>query len=236
MSVYTFSNKEILETELLQGNLSDASINNSNLDTLQSNNAVWQKTDMTDSNCNDAAFYNTKFSDCSFFRSSMINSQFTKCTFNNTKHSGISFIKVHINNSRIENHLFDSCTMQRAVLNKVIIQNSSLKDFEAVYADIKDTVFIHCLFELNYGSGSNGFSGAALQNCIFINCSFSGYPMRGSKLTNCTFINCSGETTDDFEADNTFGLPYCESAKEIPITNREQAMELLNKLEEVKNV
>ena len=55
---------------------------------------------------------------------------------------------------------------------------------ESVYADIKDTVFIHCLFELNYGSGSNGFSGAALQNCIFINCSFSGYPMRGSKLTN----------------------------------------------------
>ncbi len=233
MSVYTFANKDFLETELLNGSLSDTSINNSNLDLLQTSNSLWQKTDITDSNCNNSVFNSTQFTNCSFFRSNMMNSQFINCSFMNTKFSGICLIKIQFDNSRLEKQLFDSCTMQRALLNKLIVQNSTFKDFEAVYARINNSVFINCFFELNYGSGSNGFSGAELKNCIFLNCSFSGYPMRGSKLKGCTFIGCSGEITDDIEAESVFGLQNYNCTDETTLINRNRAVCLIN---EVQNV
>ena len=123
--------------------------------------------------------------------------------------------------------------MQRASFNKVIIQNSKIKDFEAVYADFSNTVFINCLLEINYGSGANGLSSAKLENCIFVNCTFTGYPLRGSNLINCTFANCNGEITDDADVENIYGLPHFHSSNQKVLQNKEQAMRLIT---EVKNV
>ncbi len=232
MALYNYTSKEVFETELLSKNISDSSILNSNLDELQCSDTIWSKTDMNDSNCNDAVFNNAKFTECTFFRSSLINSNFQNCNFINSKFSGISFIKIKFINSRLRNQLFDSCTMQRACLNKVIIQNSTLKDFEAVYANFSNIVFMNCNFEINYGSGSNGLSSANLNDCIFLNCNFKGYPLRGSNLVNCTFINCAGEITDDANTQNTYGLPHFHTAKTISLNNKQQANRLIS---EVKN-
>lgn len=233
MDFFNHTNKELLEAEFKNNNITDYSIINSNIDELICNGQVWIRTTINDSNCNESVFNTIKFSDCTFFRSSMINSKFTNCSFLQSKFSGISLIKIHFENTRLKEHLFDSCTMQRAIFKKVIFENSTMKDFEAVYADLSNTIFVNCNLELNYGSGANGFSGSKLEDCLFINCNFTGYPLRGSNLINCTFSNCNGEITDDAVSKNSSGLSLFPSSNSKVLQNIEQATHLIN---EVKNV
>lgn len=74
MATFNYSNKLLIETELENGTISDSCILNSDLDTLHSENKKWVKTDITNTNCNDAVFISNSFSDCNFYRSSLINS------------------------------------------------------------------------------------------------------------------------------------------------------------------
>lgn len=235
MATYNYSNKDLVEIDLISGNFDDSCIMNSDLDSLSSNNVFWKKIDIKDSNCNDSIFNISSFCECNFHRSSMINSRFNKCKFEKNIFSGISLIKGKFHNSRFSQSTFESCTMQRLEFNKSIIQNTSFKDFEGVYSKTINTVFLNCYFEINYGSGMNGFSSGNFENCIFMNCNFSGYPLRGANVTNCTFINCTGELSDDMTAINSSGLPLVinpTNRTKKPIANKEKALELLC---EVKN-
>ena len=78
MAIYNYSNKEILENDFHSGRLDEASITNSDLDNLCSSNIIWNKTEVRDTNCNEAVFSNSTLIECSFFRSSLINSQFSR--------------------------------------------------------------------------------------------------------------------------------------------------------------
>ena len=233
MAIYSHATKDLIEAELADGKFSDASIINSDMDSLCGDNADWIKADIKDTNCNDSVFNRSNFCDCEIDHSNFINSQFNKCNFNRTAFRCTSLIKLRLNGSRLRNHTVDSCTLQRSQLNDSIIKDSVLKDFEGVLAKISQTVFINCRFEISYGSGMNGFSSARFENCIFINCSFSGYPLRGAETKNCTFINCGGEITDSVAADNTFGLPGAGYTECTKISNRIQAERII---QEAKNV
>ena len=79
----------------------------------------------------------------------------------------------------------------------------------------------------------NGYSSAEFENCIFINCSFFGYPLRGSETNNCTFINCNGEISDSITANTTYGLYGTECTSRMNINNRTQAEQIIK---EAKNV
>lgn len=232
MAIYNYSNKDILENDFRSGLLEEASITNSDLDNLCSNSIIWKKTEIRDSNCNDAVFSDSKLTGCELSRSSLINTLFSDCTLLEDKMQGLSLIKVKFRNSRLQKTVFDSCTMQRAEFTKSIIQDSTIKDIEGIYAAFSNAVFINCFFELTYGNGMNGFCSAKFENCLFYNCSFSGYPLRGAKTEGCTFICCSGEITDDIEADNCFGLPRQIQASSMELLNYDSAMNLIN---EVKN-
>ena len=230
MAIYNYSNKDIIQIDFQTGSFTDASITNSDLDGLLSSSINWNKTEIRDSNCNDAQFIDTKLSDCTFSRSSLINSQFTKCNLLNNNLSGLSLIKVKILNSKLKKTVFEACTMQRAQFKNTIIDSSTIKDIEGIYASFSNTVFINCFIELTYGNGMNGFSSALFENCLFYNCSFSGYPLRGAKIDHCTFIACSGEITDEIEAECSYGLPRIPIAEASPLTDFNAAQNLINEV------
>lgn len=147
---------------------------------------------------------------------------------NNISFSGISLIKLKLLNSRIAKQSIDSCTLQRAEFNCSIFENSSFKNFEGVFAKACNTIFINCYFEISYDSGMNGFSSGIFEDCIFYNCNFSGYPLRGATTKNCTFINCSGEITDDAICSTTYGLPHYPSTEKKEISNIDIANKIIN--------
>ena len=85
-------------------------------------------------------------------------------------------------------------------------------------------------FSVTLEYGMNGFSNGKLINCIFINCSFKGFPLRGANTEFCTFIHCSGEITDDAECSNTVGLDqYCRDFNKMQIKNRQKALDFINR-------
>ena len=79
----------------------------------------------------------------------------------------------------------------------------------------------------------NGFSSAMFENCLFYNCSFTGYPLRGAKTKDCAFIACNGEITDDIEADCCYGLPHTQQFFSLELKNYDNALNFIN---EVSNV
>ena len=230
MAIYNYSNKDIIQIDFQTGSFTDASITNSDLDGLSSSCIHWSKTEIRDSNCNDSLFIETNLSDCTFSRSSFINSQFSKCNLLNNNLQGLSLIKVKILNSTLKRTVFEACTMQRAQFKNTIIDSSTIKDIEGIFASFSNTVFINCYFELTYGNGMNGFSSALFENCIFYNCTFSGYPLRGAKIDHCTFIACGGEITDEIEADNSYGLPRIPVPATMPLTDYNAANNLINEV------
>ena len=62
MAIYNYSNKDIIQIDFQTGSFTDASITNSDLDGLSSSCIHWSKTEIRDSNCNDALFIETNLS------------------------------------------------------------------------------------------------------------------------------------------------------------------------------
>lgn len=230
MAIYNYSNKDIIQIDFQTGSLIDASITNSDLDGLTSNSVNWSKTEIRDSNCNDAQFNSSNFSECNFSRSSLINSQFAKCQLINNNLQGLSLIKLKVLNSKLKKTVFESCTMQRAQFKNTIIESSTIKDIEGIFASFSNTVFINCYFELTYGNGMNGFSSGQFENCIFYNCNFTGYPLRGASINHCTFIACGGEISDDISSECSYGLPRIPVCNSMPLTDNNAAQNLINEV------
>lgn len=233
MEIFNYSTKDIIEVSFQSGFLTEASITNSDLNNIKSQHIIWNKSSIRDTNCNDAHFSQSKIKDCEFSRSSLINTHFYDCQLADNKMHGLSLIKSKFIDSRFKNVIFDSCTMQRAEFNNTIIEDSTIKDIEGIYAKISNTLFINCYFEISYGIGMNGFSSASFENCLFYNCQFTGYPLRGANSTGCTFINCSGEITDNMESKTCYGLPQCPAEKSMELKQHKEAIDLIN---EVSNV
>lgn len=235
MALYNYATAALLKLDLTSNYLSDSSIMNSDLDGLETENINWNEVQINNSNCNDSVFAHSNFNNCNFFRSNLINACFKSCSINSTTYNGISFIKVKNYNSKFNNTIYDSCTLQRSEFIKSTIQSCTFKDFEGLYSKIQNSFFYNSTFEISYGSGMNGFSSSKIENCIFMNCNFKGFPLRGATLENCTFINCYGEITDDVIATNVYCLPYFTNMPSIQGTklkNKDAALQLLS---EVKN-
>jgi uncharacterized protein YjbI with pentapeptide repeats len=143
--------------------------------------------------------------------------------------SGVTLIKTKWLHARLNRSSITQCTLQRCIMKNSIYTDSVFSDFEGISASVENCFFHTTRFEITYGGGMNGFSGAELKNCIFYGCTFSGYPLRGAVLENCTFINCRGESTDDCEGTNVYGLPrFCAPPAKTALTNRTQAEELIS--------
>ena len=71
MALYSHATKDLIEADLAEGQFFDASIINSDLDSLCCNNAKLSKIDIKDSNCNNSVFNNADFANCNFDHSNL---------------------------------------------------------------------------------------------------------------------------------------------------------------------
>ncbi len=230
MALYSHTTKDLLEIELENRTFSDSTILNSDIDNLACSKSEWNTIEIKDSNCNDSVFDEINFIDCELDHSSFINTQFRNCKLSKTHFNCTSLIKLQLINSVLKNHVIDSCTLHRSVINKCIIQNSTFKDFEGISSKIDQSVFINCNFEITYGSGMNGYSSGLFENCIFINCSFTGFPLRGAETKDCAFINCTGEISDSIQTSCTYGLENSIKNETIKLSNKALAEKLISEV------
>ena len=118
--------------------------------------------------------------------------------------------------------------MQNVKVENCVWENSKVVDFEGVNCSIKNSIFTSCEFEITSGIGMNGFSGGEILNCIFVNCGFQGFPLRGISAHSCIFIDCRGEITDDVQCFNTFGLgDYSGFLKGTELKKRQEGLMLI---------
>lgn len=234
MFLSNLTDKHILQECICSKKIPESQIVNCVLDEMGIFDNSWEQVTVNNSNINATTFHNISFSDCMFFRSSLMNSKFDSCSVNSTIYSGDTLIKASWNKCNINRMTIKQSTMQRAVIKNSLVQNSCFSDFEGIYATLKDSCFKNCRFENTYEAGMNGFSGAKFENCIFINCIFEGYPLRGVYTTSCVFINCTGEITDDAECINTYSNAYamnryCPPVAGMPLLKKQEAQILLER-------
>ncbi|MBQ8678962.1 MAG: pentapeptide repeat-containing protein [Treponema sp.] len=232
MFLSNLTDKHILQDSICSKKISESQIVNCVLDEMGIFDNAWEQVTVNNSNINEAAFHNISFFDCMFFRSSLMNTKFDSCSINSITYSGDTLIKATWNKCKISQMTIKQSTMQRATIKNCIVQNSCFSDFEGIYATLKDSCFRNCRFENTFESGMNGFSGAKFENCIFLNCIFDGYPLRGMQTSSCVFINCIGEITDDAECINTYSNSfslnkYCLPMVGIELMQKEEAQKFL---------
>lgn len=193
MSFYGSANRIFIENALRSGKITESRISGCNLEGFSAFNALWHKTDIEELHAEHSSFTQIQFDESIFNRAGFKDACFTDCTFDTVQLNGLTLIKSIWKNIFFYAGNIRFCTLVRAGFNRVQMVNSILSDFEAAYADISNCFFLNSTVELTYGKGMNGFSGAKLQHCIFYNCHFSGFPLRGVQLKNCLFFNCYGE-------------------------------------------
>lgn len=192
----------------------------------------WNGIEFSSCNANSVSLSGFRMSRSSFVRSSLMRSLFDGGILDGCAFSGTTLIRTQWNAVRIDRSDFFQCAMQRTRMSRCAVRDSRFSDFEGIDASISGCLFLNCRFEVTYGGGMNGFSGAKFTNCIFYGCSFSGYPLRGAYAQSCVFSGCRGEITDDAECHDSAGLGgFCGEARGMPLSNREAALQFISNME-----
>lgn len=194
--------------------------------------SAWNGIEFSSCNANSVSFNSFRMSRSSFVHSSLMRSLFDGGVLNGCTFSGTTLIRTQWNAVRIDRSDFFQCAMQRTNISRCTVRDSRFSDFEGIDASVSESLFLNCCFEVTYGGGMNGFSGAKFTNCIFYGCSFSGYPLRGAFAQSCVFSDCHGEITDDAECHDSAGLGgYCVGMQGMPLSKREAALQFISDME-----
>jgi uncharacterized protein YjbI with pentapeptide repeats len=140
---------------------------------------------------------------------------------------GLTLIKSYWQKCALTGSILRNNCLQRARFIESQIISSALLDFEALNAQIDNCVFAHSIFSISYGSGMNGFSSAEIKNCIFYNCRFEGFPLRGALVQSTAFVHCGGEIGDEMTCVNVAGLGFQGRPLSMPLAGEPQAERLL---------
>lgn len=227
MGFYGRSNRMLIENELRNGGLRDCQIVECDLSSLEVPNAAWEQADLRDLHANDIRFTGTSLGKSNFTRSSFMRAGFYGARLSGMVLDGLTLIKSQWKDCGIsESHIRNSC-LQRTRFENCRIISSTFSDFEGLNAVMEQCVIAHSMFSISYGSGMNGFSGGSIRNCIFYNCRFEGYPLRGAGLDSSVFLYCSGEIGEDMDCSNVSGLGLRGRANTMTVKARGAAENLL---------
>jgi uncharacterized protein YjbI with pentapeptide repeats len=229
MFLQSLSDKNMITGLFTGRTFSDSQIQNCIFDDTQIHSSSWNSVSMRDTNANGMQFTSSRFASSSIYRSSLMNTSFSDCRLDGLTFSGVTLIKTKWFHIRSNRSSITQCTLQRCAMKNSTFSDSVFSDFEGINASVENCFFRATRFEITYGGGMNGFSGAELKNCIFYGCTFSGFPLRGANLENCTFIHCTGEITDDCTGTNVYGLPrFCAPPVKTALSRRTQAQGLIS--------
>lgn len=226
MSLYEYSDRSYFENIFSQEGVTDSQIYKCDFDNICLSKNSWSSSDMNDTNMNNARISKCNIIGSTFSRSSFMNSHFKNSSLENVSLNGLTLIKTQWLDTELNNSSFSYCTLQRAYFDKVKCVSSVFTDFEGIRSSVKNSIFVNTTFDITYGSGSNGFSEATIENSLFYNCRFSGYPFRGATIKNCLFIGSYGEIGDEMECDRVYGIRQLRAEKR-ELCDSGAALELL---------
>ena len=227
LTFYGHSNRMLIEMALKSGELRDCQIVECELNGMKTGDAVWDHADMRDLHANDTCFQGTGLRGSRFFRSSFMRARFLGCRCDRMVFDGLTLIKSQWSNNELRESTIQNASLQRAVFRGNRFISSSFSDFEALDAVVEDCVFAHSSVNISYGSGMNGFSGGLIKNCIFYNCRFEGFPLRGADVESCVFLYCRGEIGDEMVCRNVAGLGLRGQVKPAAVKDPAAAERLL---------
>jgi len=227
INFYGRANRVLIEHALQQGALKDCQIAECDLCNLQVSDAVWNNVHVRDLHANDAGFNNSTLEKSVFFRSSFIRASFDRTVWSSMVFDDFTLIKSRWNVCCLTDTAMKNLSLQRSVFYGSRFISSMFLDFEALDVKMDNCIFAHCTISINYGSGMNGFSNAEISNCIFYNCRFEGYPLRGSGVKSCVFAYCAGQIGDDMECNNTAGIGLKGRANRKSVVNQIEGQRLI---------
>ena len=231
MSFYGRANRVFIEQALKKEGLRNSQIAECDLSGLKAEDACWDHTDLRDLHANGAEFQRMRFTESAFFRSSLLRARFADSVFNRMTLDGLTLIKSRWQGCVFTNTALRNNCLQRAEFRGCRFISSTLFDFEALNARMDNCIIAHSMLGVEYGSGMNGLSGAAVSNCIFYNCRFEGFPLRGALLRSTVFACCSGQIGDDMDCVNVAGLGLRGGRpKPLPLAKAGEAAMLLDRL------
>jgi uncharacterized protein YjbI with pentapeptide repeats len=217
----------LVESEMRKGILSDCQIVECDLSNLEVPAVTWRDVELRDLHANDIRFMGTSLDRNTFTRCSLMRAGFLTAKLLGTTLDGLTLIKSQWIDCAIERSHIKNSVLQRSRFINCRIVSSSFVDFEGLNVDMNQCVIAHSMFGLSYGSGMNGLSGGSIRNCIFYNCVFDGYPLRGAEIENCVFIHCSGQIGEDMECVNVAGLGLRGHAEHLGVQDRAEAGRVL---------
>ncbi len=220
----------LIESELQKGGLDDCQIVECDLSSLEVSGTEWNDVELRDLHANDIRFMGTHLEKNTFTRCSFMRAGFLETKLLGTVFDGLTLIKSQWQNCNIEGSHIKNSVLQRSRFENCRIVSSSVTDFEGLNVEMDQCVIAHSMFCLSYGSGMNGFSGGHIRNCIFYNCVFDGYPLRGANLEGCVFLYCSGQIGEDMDCVNVAGLGLRGHAQRIAMKNRAEAERTLARI------
>ncbi len=227
MFLSNLSNLGVLEESLCR-NLFQTQVQSCILDEMRFLDNKWNEVSINSSNANRTIFENLLIENTSFRRTNLYKSTFYKTCLTNTTFIYDTLISSKWFDCRFKNVSFSQSTMQNARIENCVWENSKVVDFEGINCSIKNSIFENCEFEIASEMGINGFSGGEISRCIFVNCGFQGFPLRGISAHSCIFIDCRGEITDDIQCSSTFGLgDYSGLLKGTELKKRQEGLRLI---------
>lgn len=216
-----YANRLLVEENASRGRLEDCVIENCDLSGFEPRSACWKKITLRDVCANHAVFQNVNMEACSFSRCGLARAVFRGIHIQNTILDGLVLIRSFWLDGKLYGTALKSCCMQRAEMKGMRVCSGAFTDFEAIESVLEGCVFAGVRFTLSYGGGMNGFSGARLKNCIFYNCRFEGFPLRGASLDNCLFIGSSGQTgREEFSRRLSSPAPFLCREKALALVKR----------------
>lgn len=229
MTLYGKSNRLLVEDSLATGTFVDCQIADCELENLVVAGVEWRHADVRDSHVNNSSFSDSSLLESTFFRSSFMRATFQNVSFSTMVLDGLTLIKAHFSNGKfLSTTIKNACLQRSSFLNSHIVL-SSFYDFEAINSNIENCVFYHSTLGISYGSGLNGFCDSTFKNCIFYNCRFEGFPLRGAHLDSCVFRYCSGEIGDEMDCSNVAGIGARGKPQYLVANSVEQADLLLSR-------
>lgn len=208
MGFYGRSNAALIEAELATGIFRNHQVAGCDLENLRVCDARITGSDFSELQANGIAFVRAGISGTRFSMNNMSGSAFDLCEIDDAVFEGINFIKTKWNASDVRRSTIRGCAMQRLAISGTGFYGCTVADVEALAGTVSDCVFSGCIFEIGYGSGMNGFGDTLFARCIFHNCRFEGFPLRGARLEHCLFSRCTGEIGDGIDALDVAGLGH----------------------------
>ena len=130
------------------------------------------------------------FSQPEFRQCSLEGNVYDRCSMEEALYISCQLRETRLKDSSLRGGVFRGCSAPRLEVDRCRLRRISLHEPEISRARITRSVMVASLFTASHESGVTGIRRSVVDNCLFINCRFTGTVFVSSELKNCLFLGC----------------------------------------------